>query len=78
MLAAVAEQANQMHCRTPIAGHARIAAGRVSFRGLIAKPDGSQVFETTREGTAAQAAALGHDAGRELKERAGAGFFALA
>jgi hydroxymethylbilane synthase len=65
-------------CRTPIAGHAKIAAGRVSFRGLIAKPDGSHVFETTREGTAAQASALGHDAGRELKERAGAGFFALA
>jgi hydroxymethylbilane synthase len=65
-------------CRTPIAGHAKIAAGRVSFRGLIAKPDGSHVFETTREGTAAQALALGHDAGRELKERAGAGFFALA
>ena len=65
-------------CRTPIAGHAKVAAGRVSFRGLIAKPDGSHVFETTREGTAAQASALGHDAGRELKERAGAGFFALA
>jgi hydroxymethylbilane synthase len=65
-------------CRTPIAGHAKITAGRVSFRGLIAKPDGSHVFETSREGVAAQAAALGHDAGRELKERAGAGFFALA
>ena len=65
-------------CRTPIAGHAKVAAGRVRFRGLIAKPDGSHVFETTREGTAAQALALGHDAGRELKERAGAGFFALA
>jgi hydroxymethylbilane synthase len=65
-------------CRTPIAGHAKIAAGRVSFRGLIAKPDGSQVYETTREGAAAQASALGHDAGHELKERAGAGFFALA
>jgi len=65
-------------CRTPIAGHAKITAGRVSFRGLIAKPDGSDVFETTREGTAAQASALGHDAGRELKERAGAGFFAMA
>src|SRR4051812_4696747 len=65
-------------CRTPIAGHAKIAAGRVRFRGLIAKPDGSHVFETTREGTAAQASALGHDAGRELKERAGTGFFALA
>jgi len=65
-------------CRTPIAGHARVAAGRVSFRGLIAKPDGSEVFETSREGAAAQATALGHDAGRELKARAGADFFALA
>jgi hydroxymethylbilane synthase len=65
-------------CRTPIAGHAKVAAGRLRFRGLIAKPDGSHVFETTREGAIAQASALGHDAGRELKERAGAGFFALA
>jgi hydroxymethylbilane synthase len=65
-------------CRTPIAGHSRVSAGCISFRGLIAKPDGSHVFETTREGAVAQASALGHDAGRELKERAGAGFFALA
>jgi hydroxymethylbilane synthase len=63
-------------CRTPIAGHATIAAGRVNFRGLILKPDGSQSFETTREGAAADAAALGADAGRELKARAGADFFA--
>ncbi len=41
-------------CRTPIAGHATITAGRVSFRGLIAKPDGSEAFETTREGAAAR------------------------
>jgi hydroxymethylbilane synthase len=65
-------------CRTPIAGHAKVAAGHVSFRGLIAKPDGTQVFETAREGAVGQAGALGADAGRELKERAGAGFFALA
>jgi hydroxymethylbilane synthase len=65
-------------CRTPIAGHAKVMAGHVSFRGLIAKPDGSQVFETTREGLAAQASSLGADAGRELKERAGADFLALA
>ena len=64
-------------CRTPIAGHAEVAVGRVSFRGLIAKPDGSQVYETTREGPVAQASALGADAGRELKERAGSDFFAL-
>jgi hydroxymethylbilane synthase len=62
-------------CRTPIAGHATIAAGRVHFRGLIAKTDGSQTFQTKREGAAGNAAALGADAGGELKERGGANFF---
>jgi hydroxymethylbilane synthase len=65
-------------CRTPIAGHATITAGRVSFRGLIAKTDGSQTFETTREGSVVDAAALGADAGGELKQRGGANFFAPA
>ena len=63
-------------CRTPIAGHAVVAAGRLRFRGLIAKPDGSGVFETKRQGAAADAVRLGAEAGRELKQRAGAGFFA--
>ena len=63
-------------CRTPIAGHATLAAGRLSFRGLVAKPDGSASFETSRAGAGRDAAALGADAGRELKERAGADFFA--
>jgi hydroxymethylbilane synthase len=63
-------------CRTPIAGHATVAAGRLRFRGLIAKPDGSEAVETEREGAAADAVALGADAGRELKARAGADFFA--
>jgi hydroxymethylbilane synthase len=65
-------------CRTPIAGHAIVSAGRVAFRGLIAKPDGSAVFETARDGASADAARLGEDAGSELKRRAGAGFFAPA
>ena len=65
-------------CRTPIAGHATIAAGRVSFRGLIAKTDGSQTFQIKREGAARDAAALGADAGGELKQRGGANFFAPA
>jgi hydroxymethylbilane synthase len=64
-------------CRTPIAGYATLVAGRLHFRGLIAKPDGSEAFETAREGTAADAAALGADAGHELKRRAGAGFFTV-
>ena len=62
-------------CRTPIAGHARISGAQVRFRGLIAKPDGSASFDTARNGAAADAAALGRDAGRELRDRAGADFF---
>ncbi|HEY6258381.1 MAG TPA: hydroxymethylbilane synthase [Xanthobacteraceae bacterium] len=61
-------------CRTPIAGHATVADGRLRLRGLIAKPDGSAVFECAREGLTNEAAALGHEAGSELKDRAGADF----
>jgi hydroxymethylbilane synthase len=63
-------------CRTPIAGYATVAAGRVTFRGLIAKPDGSAVFEAARDGAAADAVRLGAAAGGELKARAGPDFFA--
>jgi len=63
-------------CRTPIAGHATVAGGRLRFRGLIAKPDGSAHFATERHGVVGDAAELGADAGRELKARAGADFFA--
>ena len=62
-------------CRTPIAGHARVAGGTIAFRGLILRPNGSEVHETTRNGAAAEAAALGADAGRELKGRAAPDFF---
>jgi hydroxymethylbilane synthase len=63
-------------CRTPIAGYATVDAGRLHFRGLIAKPDGSEVFETERDGDVGDAAMLGAAAGGELKSRAGANFFA--
>jgi len=62
-------------CRTPIAGYAHIIDGRVRFRGMIAKTDGSAALDVSREGPRADAAALGADAGRELKSRAGPGFF---
>jgi hydroxymethylbilane synthase len=64
-------------CRTPIAGHAVIAGGRLRFAGLVARPDGSACLETAREGASSDAAALGADAGRELKRRAGPNFFAV-
>ena len=62
-------------CRTPIAGHARIAAGAVAFRGMILRPDGSEAHETARNGAVADAAKLGADAGLELKSRAAPDFF---
>jgi hydroxymethylbilane synthase len=62
-------------CRTPIGGHAVVSAGNVRFRGIIVKPDGSEAFEAFREGRNDAAIELGADAGRELRDRAGADFF---
>jgi hydroxymethylbilane synthase len=62
-------------CRTPIAGHARLNGDTLNFRGLLAKTDGSDAIEVSRCGRTADAAALGADAGHEIKRRAGADFF---
>ena len=62
-------------CRAPIAGHAIIGGDTLSFRGMILKPDGSQSFETSRTGNWRDAAAIGTDAGQELKSRGGPDFF---
>ena len=62
-------------CRTAIAGHATLTGGTLFFRGMIIRPDGSEAHETTRQGKIADAAALGADAGRELKSRAAPDFF---
>jgi hydroxymethylbilane synthase len=57
-------------CRTPIAGHAVVEGGSVRFRGLILRADGSECYEATRTGSAADAAHLGEDAGRDVLARA--------
>jgi hydroxymethylbilane synthase len=62
-------------CRTPIGGHARFEHGELRFHGIVVRPDGSEAFETLRRGSRAAAEALGADAGRELRECAGADFF---
>jgi hydroxymethylbilane synthase len=64
-------------CRTPIAGHARLAGDALHLRGLIVTPDGRESFETERRGSGRDAVALGADAGRELRDRAGPDFFAV-
>jgi hydroxymethylbilane synthase len=63
-------------CRTPIGGLAEIDGnGDLTLRGLIARPDGSEIFEADRSGPTADAEAMGRDAGEELRRRAGPGFF---
>ncbi len=65
-------------CRTPIAALAEIAGDAVlSLSAMVIRPDGSERHMTTRRGGMADAAALGADAGAELRQRAGAGFFDL-
>jgi hydroxymethylbilane synthase len=62
-------------CRTPIAGHAIFDQdGALYLRGLIAKPDGSELIATDRNGPASDAEAMGREAGDELKRRGGPGF----
>ncbi|MCH8197985.1 MAG: hydroxymethylbilane synthase [Proteobacteria bacterium] len=69
-------------CRTPIAALAEFedaaggdGAGVLALKVLIAKPDGSALFDTRRRGPAAEAEAMGRDAGEELRKTAGPGFF---
>merc|ERR1712178_514517 len=54
------------NCRTPIAGQAKIVDGKLHFRGLIARPDGTDLFEVVREGSPADAVAIGKEAGESL------------
>ena len=62
-------------CTTPIAGYAAISGDTLSFRGLIARPDGSAAHAIAGNGRREDAASIGADCGRELKDRAGPDFF---
>jgi hydroxymethylbilane synthase len=56
-------------CRTPIAGLARLEAGRLRLVGEVLRPDGSERFDIAVEGAATDAERLGRDAGRDLAAR---------
>jgi hydroxymethylbilane synthase len=56
-------------CRTSIACLAEIANAQLSLRGMVLRPDGSEVFDVQRSGPAAEATAIGGGAGRELLTR---------
>ena len=61
-------------CRTPIAALAEIDGETLTLKGLIAKPDGSEVLHVERSGPVSDAEAIGIEAGEDLKDRAGPGF----
>ena len=57
-------------CRTPIAGHARIAEGTILFRGQLLAPDGSDAVEVEAAGPVGEAERIGREAGHDLLRRA--------
>ena len=62
-------------CRTPIAGYAAIVAGILSFAGLIISPDGTQSHTVELQGSAQDAARIGHEAALTVRAKAGEKFF---
>lgn len=58
-------------CRTPIAALAELTGDELSLEGLIAHPAGKQVVRDVISGTVGDAAALGAELGRRLKDAAG-------
>jgi len=56
-------------CKTPIAGHARVAGGALHFSGMVLRMNGSESFEASASGAIADAAKLGDQAGRDILGR---------
>lgn len=63
-------------CRTPIAALAELQGDGLTLRAQVLRVDGSEALATSRVGPVADAAAMGRDAGEELRGRAGPDFFA--
>ena len=57
-------------CRTPIAGYARLDGGDVRFDGILLSPDGVESYAASVSGNPSEAAAIGRDAGHEIRGRA--------
>lgn len=62
-------------CRTPIAGYTLCEGDHLRFSGMILTPDGRKEHRIAIEGNRSDAEALGRQAGREIREKAGPDFF---
>ena len=58
-------------CRTPIAGHATVRDGIITFHGEALTLDGKHVFKAMRQGAVADAERLGDEAGVEVRKAGG-------
>ncbi len=56
-------------CLVPLAALARIQAGDMVVRGLVARPDGTEILREERRGSPDAAARLGHEVAEALKSR---------
>ena len=62
-------------CETPIAGLAELDGDRLTLRGEVLRPDGSEAHADTISGAVADGAEMGRTLARSLLDRAGPGFF---
>ncbi len=62
-------------CETPIAGLAELDGGTLRLRGEILRPDGSDLLNDDRSAPIEDGAALGAAMARDLRAKAGDGFF---
>jgi hydroxymethylbilane synthase len=53
-------------CRTPVAGHATLQGDRLTIRGLVGRPDATEILTDATSGAVAEAAALGAELARRL------------
>lgn len=63
-------------CRTPIAGHAQLHDGRLSFEGMVLRIDGSEIFAGADAGSENDAAGIGAKVGEDILQRLPPGLLA--
>ena len=62
-------------CRMPLAGYAAIDGDSLSFSGSVLSPDGSQFYQASGSGKAADAVEVGLAAAEKVRAQAGPQFF---
>ena len=64
------------NCRTPIAAQATLDKDKILFTGMVAVPDGSEIFKVEKVGSKSDATMIGIDAASEIISRIGQDKFA--